>query len=118
MHRCLQSPDIFAHIVQFALARNPYKDPFVGDSYTDINQTVAALARTCKTFSEPALDGLWHSLLTIGPLLRTFPEDVWQETVATIDRDGNPMTWDIVSGVVFVHHNTCRLLFFFACRTF
>ena len=39
--------------------------------------TLAVLARTCRLFSEPALDVLWSHLPSIGPLLRLFPEDKW-----------------------------------------
>ncbi|KAH7926845.1 hypothetical protein BV22DRAFT_1045792 [Leucogyrophana mollusca] len=40
-------------------------------------QTLAALARTCRDFSEPALDILWARLDTLEPLVRCFPDSVW-----------------------------------------
>ena len=38
------------------------------------NADLAALARTCKAFKEPALDLLWEELDDLSPLLRCLPE--------------------------------------------
>lgn len=35
---------------------------------------LAALARTCRTFKEPALDVLWTELANLSPLARCLPE--------------------------------------------
>ena len=35
---------------------------------------LAALARTCRTFKEPALDVLWTELVNLSPLARCLPE--------------------------------------------
>lgn len=41
--------------------------------------SLAALARTCHTISEPALDVLWHTQNSIAPLLHcTMPSDLWK----------------------------------------
>ena len=39
--------------------------------------TLAALARTCKTFSDPALDSLWYSQSSVIPLIKCLPSDVY-----------------------------------------
>lgn len=39
----------------------------------------AGLARTCRAFSEPALDMLWHSQANFTPLLKTLPPGVVHE---------------------------------------
>ncbi|KAG2120030.1 hypothetical protein DEU56DRAFT_747157 [Suillus clintonianus] len=38
--------------------------------------TLAALARTCRKFKEPALDMLWKQIDGFGPLISCFPEGV------------------------------------------
>ena len=45
--------------------------------------TAVALACCCKSFEEPALDVLWEAQNRLGPLLKCFPRDVWEE------EDGN-----------------------------
>ena len=35
---------------------------------------LAVLARTCRTFKEPALDVLWTELVNLSPLARCLPE--------------------------------------------
>ncbi|KAF7329214.1 hypothetical protein MKEN_00182000 [Mycena kentingensis (nom. inval.)] len=42
--------------------------------------TLACLARTCKTFKEPALDALWKKLVSLEPLLRCLPRDSWGDS--------------------------------------
>jgi hypothetical protein len=46
------------------------------DSPVDPNPTLAALARTCRTFKEPALDTLWKHIYGLDPLISCFPEGV------------------------------------------
>ncbi len=41
-----------------------------------VSRDLAALALTCRSLSEPALDTLWHSIRSLAPLLRTLPEDL------------------------------------------
>ncbi|KAJ7115591.1 hypothetical protein C8R43DRAFT_1038551 [Mycena crocata] len=47
----------------------------------DVLKDLAALARTCKTFQEPALDALWSFQGDIIPALSCFPEDLWDRSV-------------------------------------
>ena len=60
MHRALFIREILFHICS-ALDR-------------DCKADLAALARTCQTFKEPALDVLWEHLSGLSPLARCLPE--------------------------------------------
>ncbi|EIW78499.1 hypothetical protein CONPUDRAFT_30971, partial [Coniophora puteana RWD-64-598 SS2] len=42
----------------------------------DYTRDLAALARTCLAFREPALDALWCSLDDVDPLLRCLPQNL------------------------------------------
>jgi F-box-like len=42
-------------------------------------ETLKALARTCRTFHEPALDVLWEHQDDFLTLLKTMPSDLWEE---------------------------------------
>ncbi|KAF7329277.1 hypothetical protein MKEN_00188600 [Mycena kentingensis (nom. inval.)] len=41
-------------------------------------RTVARLARTCKTFEQPALDVLWRFQRTLDNILKCLPPSVWE----------------------------------------
>lgn len=41
-----------------------------------ISRDLTAIALTCRSLNEPALDTLWHSIRSLAPLLRTLPEDL------------------------------------------
>lgn len=49
-------------------------------------QTLYALALTCSTFRDIALDILWGSHNDMLLLLKTFPADAWKE-------DGDPISF-------------------------
>jgi hypothetical protein len=40
--------------------------------------TLAAFAATCRAISEPALDALWCTQLSLAPLLRCMAPDLWE----------------------------------------
>jgi hypothetical protein len=42
----------------------------------DSRATLAALARTCRTFEEPALDTLWRNIDGLKPIVSCMPEFV------------------------------------------
>ncbi|KAG1748306.1 uncharacterized protein EDB91DRAFT_1245016 [Suillus paluster] len=42
------------------------------------NKTLLALALTCKSFTEPALDLLWQYLRGLAPLIRCLPQSLWK----------------------------------------
>ncbi|KAJ7666767.1 hypothetical protein DFH06DRAFT_1469958 [Mycena polygramma] len=71
MHRALAVPEIvgliFDHLEGVYLALNRRQD-------------FAALARTCKSFHDPALDVLWKRQNTLTYILKCLPSDVWEET--------------------------------------
>jgi hypothetical protein len=43
----------------------------------EVSKDLAALARTCKTFQNPALNALWRFQYHLFPAWRCFPEDLW-----------------------------------------
>ncbi|RPD58094.1 hypothetical protein L226DRAFT_561915 [Lentinus tigrinus ALCF2SS1-7] len=83
MHRCLQVIDIVSNILEFVSLIPPDQDnPWRG--YTNrhtTNPVLAALARTCRTLSEPSLDVLWRNQYTLGPLIRTLPSRLYVEDI-------------------------------------
>ncbi|OAX39711.1 hypothetical protein K503DRAFT_865211 [Rhizopogon vinicolor AM-OR11-026] len=50
------------------------------DQERDSRVTIAALARTCRAFKEPALDVLWKNINGIKPLISCFPQGVVGKT--------------------------------------
>ncbi|KAJ7622917.1 hypothetical protein DFH06DRAFT_1231283 [Mycena polygramma] len=71
MHYSLSIPEPVVLI--FAELLSPY--PNENLSHRDL----AALARTCRTFQEPALDLLWREQTTLANMLRCLPSYLWQE---------------------------------------
>ncbi|KAJ3003601.1 hypothetical protein NUW54_g5212 [Trametes sanguinea] len=79
MHRALLLPDIFSRILDFVEVEIP--DTFYA-AYCKgrwKNGSFARLARTCRTFLEPSLNALWKHQFTLAPLVKTLPEDAWDE---------------------------------------
>ncbi|KAJ7775977.1 hypothetical protein DFH07DRAFT_912027 [Mycena maculata] len=80
MHRSLEILEIREHICAHVTLVLPPTPRYPGD--TDMSWRVvadpalAALARTCHLFEDPALDALWHTQSTLVNFLRCFPEDV------------------------------------------
>lgn len=68
MHRCLDVHDIIYNILCFYHA-DPTRD----------RGTLKALAFTCKAWSEPALDPLWHTVPSVHRLLHLLPSNCWGE---------------------------------------
>ncbi|OBZ69788.1 hypothetical protein A0H81_10481 [Grifola frondosa] len=69
MHHCLSITEILVEIVEDVYLD---ADP---DAVPRGPSSVAALARTCRTFLEPSLDRLWRVQLSDVPLLKTLPDD-------------------------------------------
>ncbi|KIJ12297.1 hypothetical protein PAXINDRAFT_101297 [Paxillus involutus ATCC 200175] len=64
MHRCLRIKEILLEIFELVFtsqSRHP---------------DLASLARTCRSFSGPALDLLWHEQSSLLPLIMCFPRDI------------------------------------------
>ena len=68
MHPCLNVEEIIRLIACELVASGGKK-------------TAVALACCCKIFEDPVLDALWETQDRFGPLLKSFPEDVWAENV-------------------------------------
>ena len=69
MHRCLRIQEII-HEISESISETPFfRCPKLG---------LARLARTCKTFYEPAMDVLWRDIQDIEVLLKCFPDDTWE----------------------------------------
>lgn len=47
-------------------------DYFCPEFYPEERQTLAALAQTCRAFSEPSLDRLWRKTNSLKPLIRCY----------------------------------------------
>ncbi|KAG2156604.1 uncharacterized protein EDB93DRAFT_1221751 [Suillus bovinus] len=67
--RCMIIPDLQWKIFQL-----------VHDTFTERsrNQTLLALALTCKLFTGLALDFLWQDLSGIAPLIKCLPSNLWK----------------------------------------
>ncbi|KAF8552922.1 hypothetical protein OG21DRAFT_1324865 [Imleria badia] len=62
---------------------------------------LSALARTCKTFKEPALDILWSKLTNLSPLVRCLPEASFltcTDRNYSLKRPLKQADWDIILG--------------------
>ncbi|KAH7923309.1 hypothetical protein BV22DRAFT_1036477 [Leucogyrophana mollusca] len=73
MHRCLLVDEILVHVIQLLLRTS--KDD---RRYIPNRRDVARLARTCQCFKEPALDILWRTLGSLGPLYLLLSEDAYE----------------------------------------
>jgi hypothetical protein len=73
MHACLLPVETLLNI--FAIIHH--------EEYNSLNSypTLAALARTCRTFKEPALDTLWKHIHGFEPLISCFLEGVCNRDV-------------------------------------
>ncbi|KAG2134819.1 hypothetical protein DEU56DRAFT_808797 [Suillus clintonianus] len=57
------------------------------------NQTLLALALTCKSFTKLALDLLWQDLRGLAPLVRCLPQSLWKHVEGKLEFQ-RPMTFD------------------------
>ncbi|KAG1742835.1 hypothetical protein EDB19DRAFT_1700610 [Suillus lakei] len=97
MHICLLPPEILLHI--FVIYQH------YGPMYTMSSRvTLASLARTCKTFKEPALDILWKDLNELKPLISCLvaclPEGVSNTNargVLTLKRPPSNGEWRLIN---------------------
>ena len=62
MHHALQIEEILSNIFHHFV-------PAVGMLWREPDPVLAALARTCRAFKEPALDALWMVLHDLSPLV-------------------------------------------------
>jgi len=73
MHRCLTIQEIL-HMIFHSIYNPPSREG---------NHTLIALAVTCQSFQEVALDIIWHTQVTLVPLIKCMPPDLWQEIPKT-----------------------------------
>ncbi|KAF7358871.1 hypothetical protein MSAN_01227200 [Mycena sanguinolenta] len=73
----------------------------VDDFFPQTRRTLAALARTCTTFRDSALNALWAPQTSLVPALRCFPDDLWDRSAdpaklsfLEIQRPLVPADWD------------------------
>ncbi|KAJ6492041.1 hypothetical protein C8R45DRAFT_1137090 [Mycena sanguinolenta] len=59
------------------------------NGFSHASQTLAALARTCKAFQDPALNALWALQTSLVPAFWCFPHELW-------DRSSNPESLSFV----------------------
>jgi hypothetical protein len=71
MHVCLRVDEILRLLARELVA-------------SDANATAVALACSCKSFEDPALDALWETQYQLLPLLKSLPGDVWNEDGYTV----------------------------------
>ncbi|KAF8550680.1 hypothetical protein OG21DRAFT_1513704 [Imleria badia] len=67
MHHALRLEEILLNIFGHCYSPSPINRQHVPHD-------LATLARTCRTFKEPALDILWTELVNLSPLVRCVPE--------------------------------------------
>ncbi|KAJ7479430.1 hypothetical protein B0H11DRAFT_1275912 [Mycena galericulata] len=75
MHQSLRIPEIVSMICDEVLHWQEKEFHYLG---RDTSQTLAAMARTCKTFHDPSLDLLWSSQTSVRNVLSCMPGDIWQ----------------------------------------
>ncbi|KAG0700846.1 hypothetical protein DFH29DRAFT_929970, partial [Suillus ampliporus] len=61
-------------------ARRLSRDPWVVNwKFVSMRKSLLALALTCKSFTEPALDLLWRHLGGLEPLIKCLPQSLWKQ---------------------------------------
>ncbi|KAJ6451511.1 hypothetical protein C8R47DRAFT_1061856, partial [Mycena vitilis] len=86
MHRSLRTLEII-----FAICSNLDIRPTPYPWQSRANRAaLSALARSCRMFSDPALDVLWNYQDALDPFLRLFPQDLFRS------RDEPEITWSIL----------------------
>ena len=89
MHNCLVVQEVLSEIFQHIFS-NPYSGYRMEDDRSNLHHdkialgTLAGLARTCKTFHEPALNHLWRALPSLIPLIQCLPPDAWTISESTL----------------------------------
>lgn len=53
------------------------KVPYQIDVECPTRPTAAALAQTCRSFLEPALNAVWSNLYNLSTILQVMPKDLW-----------------------------------------
>ncbi|KAF8122670.1 hypothetical protein EV363DRAFT_1359414 [Boletus edulis] len=97
MHHALEIQEILCNILFYCY--QPYLTAQERKQALAVPRaTLAALARTCRTFKEPTLDLLWRDLDDSSPLARCLPEASHRLSTGTVYSFNRPLTlieWDI-----------------------
>jgi len=74
--------------------------------------TLAALARTCKTFKEPALDILWREIIGFTPIISCLPKGVVERTSkgALVSPDVSNLNCSNEPAIIFSHLKNLSVL--------
>lgn len=81
MHPCLAIPEIFSLICK-EIGQQSFRS---GD--------LASLARTCRAWTEIALDSLWYQIDRIDPLIECMPRDLWERDEDDYLVSDTPENW-------------------------
>lgn len=100
MHHIFRIDEIVVQVVRSILPTTSSITPCT-PSYNDIEASskvaLLALALSCKTLLEPALDGLWHTQTSLVPLLRCLLDAIVERRVSQDEKDPTlPMTLVLV----------------------
>jgi hypothetical protein len=104
MHQSLRIPEIVSLICNETINGAEH---YFRSLNSDTSQTLAAFARTCKAFQDPALDVLWRYQSTVMHVLDCMPGDIWE----LLD-DQEPE--EVVSAVAMSSMRQKRLTFYFS----
>jgi hypothetical protein len=85
MHHALHIPEVVAFVILHVKSRRRRRQ---GDS------NLAALARTCHAFSDPALDALWEEP-PLWHLARTMSERLWTTDISCYVLNVQPLYVDV-----------------------
>ena len=97
MHHALEIPEILLNIFGHC-------HPSLSSRYRATpDLRLSALARTCRTFKEPALDVLWENLDDLSPLVRCVPEASFELCMENEFHDLFPSTQVRASVTAFDH---------------
>ena len=74
MHACLVINELVVHIMGFLM-----EGAAPGSGRPHGSREIARLARTCKSFMDPALDLLWRTQGAVSPLVMCLPCELWEK---------------------------------------
>ncbi|KAI9567219.1 hypothetical protein HD554DRAFT_1008927 [Boletus coccyginus] len=100
MHHALHIEEILLSVFSYCYTNEYRLRSHSGYLCRYANADLAALARTCKRFKEPALDMIWAELNDLVPLVRCLPEASWVESegVHSLQKCLEQTDWDIILG--------------------
>lgn len=110
MHRCLSIPELLDSIaewLQYSDTLEECSDLVDGICLPPSTPTPNALinfASTCRVFYEPSMNVLWHTLLSLKPLVKCFSQDIWQE------KDGMVVGQAILSNFTYINSHWSSFL--------